>query len=112
MPRPDLFRSVFGRVMLFALLVSLLSTLALFLVVRNIVAADGRAMLAREVDTDLAGLADIQVSGGTAELRARIADRMAVEREDGERGWYLLVDGAGRRLAGNLDRWPAIAPDV
>lgn len=112
MPKPDLFRSVFGRVMLSALLVSLLSTLALFLVVRNIVAADGRAMLAREVDTDLAGLADIQVSGGTAELRARIADRMAVEREDGERGWYLLVDGAGRRLAGNLDRWPAIAPEV
>lgn len=110
--RPDLFRSVFGRVMLSSLFVSLLSTLALFLVVRSIVAADGRAMLAREVDTDLAGLADIHVSSGVAELRARITDRMAVEREDGERGWYLLIDGTGRRLAGNLDRWPTIAPEV
>ncbi|MDE0946625.1 MAG: HAMP domain-containing sensor histidine kinase [Sphingobium sp.] len=112
MARPDLFRSVFGRVMLSSLFVSLLSTLALFLVVRNIVATDGRAMLAHEVDTDLAGLADIHVSGGADELRARIADRLAVEREDGERGWYLLIDGGGRRLAGNLDRWPAIAPEV
>lgn len=112
MPRPGLFRSVFGRVTLSALLVSLVSTLALFLVVQRIVDSDGRAMLAREVDTDLAGLADIHVSGGTAELKERIADRLAVEREDGERSWYLLTDAAGRRLAGNLDRWPAISPEV
>ncbi|CAM8626377.1 HAMP domain-containing sensor histidine kinase [Sphingobium sp.] len=112
MPRPGLFRSVFGRVTLSALLVSLLSTLALFLVVQKIVDDDGRAMLAREVDTDLAGLADIYVSSDEAELRARIADRLAMNREDGERSWYLLTDGAGRRLAGNLDRWPAIASEV
>ena len=107
-----LFRSVFGRVTLSALLVSLLSTLALFLVVQKIVGDDGRAMLAREVDTDLAGLADIHVSGGTPELRARIADRLAVEREDGERAWYLLADADGRPVAGNLDRWPGIDPRV
>lgn len=112
MPRPDLFRSVFGRVTLSALLVSLLSTLALFLVVQKIVDDDGRAMLAREVDTDLAGLADIYLSSDVAELRARIADRLAMNREDGERSWYLLTDPAGRRLAGNLDRWPVIASEV
>ncbi|MFY9349190.1 MAG: sensor histidine kinase, partial [Sphingobium sp.] len=112
MPRPDLLRSVFGRVTLSALLVSLLSTLALFLVVRQIVRQDGRAMLAREVDTDLAGLADIYVSGGRAELQARIADRLALNREDGARSWYLLTDAAGRRVAGNLPHWPAISPEV
>ncbi|KQN04388.1 histidine kinase [Sphingobium sp. Leaf26] len=112
MPRPGLFRSVFGRVTLSALLVSLLSTLALFLVVQKIVDDDGRAMLAREVDTDLAGLADIYLSSDVTELRARIADRLAMNREDGERSWYLLTDPAGRRLAGNLDRWPVIASEV
>ncbi|HUD93206.1 HAMP domain-containing sensor histidine kinase [Sphingobium sp.] len=112
MPRPGLFRSVFGRVTLSALLVSLLSTLALYLVVRQIVDNDGRAMLAREVDTDLAGLADIYVSGGHSELQARMADRFTVHRQDGELVWYLLTDANGRRIAGNLDRWPAIAPEV
>nr|WP_301286922.1 HAMP domain-containing sensor histidine kinase [Sphingobium sp. OAS761] len=80
------------------------------MVVRQIVAEDGRARLAREVDTDLAGLADIYVSGGDHELRARIADRLGVEREDGERSWYMLVDGQGHVLAGNLKRWPAVSP--
>ncbi|SEJ84984.1 Signal transduction histidine kinase [Sphingobium sp. AP50] len=112
MPRPGLLRSVFGRVTLSALLVSLLSTLALFLVVQKIVDDDGRTMLAREVDTDLAGLADIYLSGGGSELRDRMSDRLAVNREDGERSWYLLADANGRILAGNLDRWPAIAPEV
>jgi signal transduction histidine kinase len=111
-PRSGLFRSVFGRVTLSALLVSLLSTLALFLVVEKIVADDGRAMLAREVDTDLAGLADIYLSSDEGELKARIADRLAMNREDGERSWYLLTDPMGRRLAGNLDRWPIIASEV
>ncbi|OAN51190.1 MULTISPECIES: sensor histidine kinase [unclassified Sphingobium] len=112
MARPGLFRSVFGRVTLSALLVSLVSTLVLFLVVRQIVDNDARTMLGREVDTDLAGLADIYVSSGDDELRARIADRLAVQREDGERVWYLLADADGHPLAGNLDRWPAIAPEV
>lgn len=110
--RPDLFRSVFGRVTLSALLVSLVSTLALFLVVQKIVEQDGRAMLAREVDTDLAGLADIYVSSGEADLKDRIADRLSLVREDGERSWYLLADADGRPIAGNLSRWPAIAPEV
>lgn len=103
---------MFGRVTLSALFVSLLSTLALFLVVRQIVRDDGRAMLAREVDTDLAGLADIYVSGGAEELQARIADRLALSRQDGARSWYLLADATGRRVAGNLPHWPAISPEV
>ncbi|MBB3981377.1 signal transduction histidine kinase [Sphingobium fontiphilum] len=112
MPDFGLFRSVFGRVTLSALLVSLVSTLILFAIVDQIVRADARAMLGREVDTDLAGLADIYVSGGPAELTARIADRLSVERIDGERAFYLVTDGRGRRLAGNLTRWPDLSADV
>lgn len=112
MPRIGLLHSVFGRVTVSAVLVSLLSTLALFLVVQRIVDADGRATLAREVDTDLAGLADIYVSGGEAELRARITDRLGVNRDDGERVWYLLADEAGRPIVGNLRHWPALASEV
>lgn len=111
MPRASLIRSVFGRVTLSSVLVSLVSTLLLFMVVQRIVVADGRSMLAREVDTDLAGLADIYVSGGASELRERIADRLAVARSDGGHNWYLMTDAAGRPLAGNLDRSPlAIDP--
>ena len=50
MPRASLIRSVFGRVTLSSVLVSLVSTLLLFMVVQRIVVADGRSMLAREVD--------------------------------------------------------------
>lgn len=109
MLKSGLFRSVFGRVTLSAVLVSLLSTLLLLLVVERIVEADGRAMLAREVRTDLAGLADIYTSGGEDDLRARIADRLKMVRDDGERAWYLLADNAGQPLAGNLSRWPKIS---
>ncbi|MET0371094.1 MAG: HAMP domain-containing sensor histidine kinase [Sphingobium sp.] len=108
MGRFRLSPSLFRRVTLSALLVSLLSTLALFAVVQRIVANDGRAMLTREIDTDLAGLIDIYVSGGVANLRARIADRLAVQRQDGEQAYYLLADGQGKTLAGNLERWPRI----
>lgn len=99
---------MFRRVTLSAVLVSLLSTLALFLVVQRIVRDDGRAMLGREVDTDLAGLVDIHASGGVADLRARIADRLVVEGEESEHAYYLLADGKGQRLAGNLKQWPRI----
>jgi signal transduction histidine kinase len=111
-PRIGLLHSVFGRVTLSAVAVSLLSTLLLFLVVQRIVSADGRAMLAREVDTDLAGLADVYLSSGADDLRARITDRLGVDRQDGERAYYLYADGKGRSIAGNLTRWPPIAPEV
>lgn len=106
----NLFPSLFRRVTLSAVLVSLLSTLALFLVVQRIVSDDGRAQLTREVDTDLAGLIDIHVSGGEDDLRARIADRLEVKMQDGEPAYYLLANGKGRWIAGNLKQWPDIDP--
>lgn len=71
------------------------------------------AASAREsVDVDLAGLADIHASGGREELERRIADRLAMIPANGGRPHYLLVDGAGRILAGDLARWPDLDPAI
>ena len=71
------------------------------------------AASAREsVDVDLAGLADIHASGGRQELERRIADRLAMIPTDGGRPHYLLADGAGRKLAGDLARWPDLDPAI
>lgn len=62
------------------------------------------------VDVDLAGLADIYATSGEAELIARIKDRMALQPSDGSRTYYLLMDGRGRPLAGDVPRWPDLDP--
>ena len=67
---------------------------------------------AAQVDVDIAGLADIYASGGTAELAARIADRIAVTPVDGSTPHYLLADDRGRVIAGDLASWPALDPAV
>lgn len=70
------------------------------------VASGARADLTRTIDTDIAGLADIMVQGGPAELRKRIEDRTALDTGPGERAFYGLYDGAGRKLTGNLPPLP------
>lgn len=65
------------------------------------------------VDVDLAGLVDIYATGGEAELKARIADRVAfVPADGGGAPHYLLADNRGRRVAGDLAVWPALDPAV
>jgi signal transduction histidine kinase len=66
--------------------------------------------LAATVDTDLAGLADIHASSGRTELVARLADREELVSIEARRAWYMLVDANGRKIAGNLDRWPPLDP--
>lgn len=71
------------------------------------------ATSAREsVDVDLAGLADIHASVGREELERRIADRLAMIPTDGGRPHYFLADGAGRKIAGDLARWPDLDPAI
>jgi signal transduction histidine kinase len=60
------------------------------------------ATLAKTVDTDLAGLVDIYATGGPKELRQRIADRLTFATTDGDRAHYLVTDGTGNRIAGDL----------
>lgn len=60
----------------------------------------------RELRDDL--MADY-AEGGTSQLRETISDRIA--REGRAAPLILLVDGAGRPLAGNLSKWPREAAD-
>ena len=69
---------------------------------------DTAALLDRQVDAsihaDAEGLNERWQAGGLPALIVTIRDRL-VENVDDD-AIYLLVDGGGHRLAGNLDRWP------
>lgn len=71
-----------------------------------------RASVEESVDVDLAGLIDIYASGGRSELQRRIADRLAITASGRTQAHYLLADGDGNRIAGDLVRWPALDPKV
>ena len=67
-----------------------------------------REDLLRTVDTDMAGLADVMVQGGTDELVKRIADRTQLESQSAPAAFYLLTDATGQRLAGNMNAPPSL----
>tara|TARA_B100000029_G_scaffold145715_7_gene140986 strand:- start:13626 stop:14834 length:1209 start_codon:yes stop_codon:yes gene_type:complete len=64
------------------------------------------------VDVDLAGLVDIYASGGQPELEQRIEDRLAITPAGRSQPHYLLTDGEGNPITGDLDRWPDLDPKV
>jgi signal transduction histidine kinase len=70
-----------------------------------------RADLLHTVDTDIAGLVDIQAGGGLSELQSRIRDRTALDPASGEVPLYLLAARDGRRLAGNVANATELDPD-
>jgi HAMP domain-containing protein len=58
------------------------------------------------IQAEIVGLAEQYRAQGLDRLREVIAQRSAAHRSS----IYLLVDAHSRRVAGNLDRWPAVAP--
>ncbi|MBO82602.1 HAMP domain-containing sensor histidine kinase [Citromicrobium bathyomarinum] len=64
------------------------------------------------MDVDLAGLVDIYASGGQPELEQRIEDRLAITPAGRSQPHYLLTDGEGNPITGDLDRWPDLDPKV
>lgn len=68
--------------------------------------------IARAVDVDLAGLADIHASGGTDELAQRINDRLALVGGEGNVPHYLLAKEDGEALAGDIRKWPGLRPQM
>ncbi|MEG3125766.1 sensor histidine kinase [Sphingomonas sp. GB1N7] len=103
--------SLFSR---FAIAISGLAlgaALLLFLVTSQVVTAASDAELARSVDTEIAALADIYVSGGQGELMTRIRDRLTFMQDGPDRIYYLLTDAAGRRIVGNMSRWPILSAE-
>jgi signal transduction histidine kinase len=57
--------------------------------------------------TDALGLIERWREGGPGAVADAIAERLASDVEN--HAIYMMVDAAGRRVAGNLDRWPAEA---
>jgi signal transduction histidine kinase len=63
-----------------------------------------RIELLHTIDTDIAGLVDVEAEGGQAQLAQRIHDR--TDFETSPASYYLLTDSTGHRLAGNLPAMP------
>ena len=100
--------SIYSRLVFWAIAISVAVVVALWGLTHSTVERMTGEALARAVDVDLAGLADIHASGGEAELARRIEDRLALVGAQGNVPHYLLARGDGTRLAGDLERWPGL----
>lgn len=104
-------RSLFTPLTAAAVAISLVSTTFLFAVVALTAMRESGRTLAATIDTDIAGLADVHLTGGADELRRRIEDRVALSQQQGERSFYMLAAPGGQKRAGNIDRWPELAAE-
>ena len=104
------FSSLFGRLSLIVVIVSILSVAALFAMTEWIVRTETQTQIVRSVDTDIAGLADIYVTGGQAELRQRMADRLQMQSPHDMR-YYLLASPSGTPITGNVKHWPILSSE-
>jgi signal transduction histidine kinase len=91
-----------------AMALSVVLVAALWLLTHATIERTSRDALERAVDVDLAGLVDIYASGGEAELRRRIADRLVLVSTDGSAAHYLLAREDGGRIAGDVPKWPGL----
>ncbi len=109
-PRPFAKRpaaaSIAIRQALLSTLVTLLAVIFLTIAASIAIERSMRADMQQTIDTDIAGLADIMVNGGEAELVLRIADRTALTPGAAPRSYYALANQKGRLLAGNLEALP------
>jgi len=112
LPVPTPRSSIFTRWLRGAMLVALASLAVLLAVTIAQSWRSSAVSLAETVDTDMAGLVDINASGGVEELRRRLADRTALSSLDGRQAHYLLGEAGGARLAGDLPEWPRLSPAV
>ncbi|WP_017672044.1 HAMP domain-containing sensor histidine kinase [Blastomonas sp. AAP53] len=101
-------RSIFTRIVVLAIALSVVLVAGLWLLTDRTIRATLDASAREAVDVDLAGLVDIHASGGQQELARRIGDRLMMRPADGSLPHYLLADGAGRRIAGDISTWPAL----
>lgn len=105
-------RSIFSRLVLGAIALSLVLVIALWFVTHQTVISTLNEGAAKEVDVDIAGLVDIYATGGVEELSERIADRIALTPSEGNTPHYLLASDDGVAIAGDIANWPALDPRV
>jgi signal transduction histidine kinase len=103
--------SIVRRVALASMAVALAAVSLLGLATWVLVSSANSQSIRATVDTDLAGLADIYSTGGQGELVARIEDRLALDGLDQRRAHYLVTGNGGKRIAGDLQHWPALSAD-
>jgi signal transduction histidine kinase len=103
--------SLVRRVVLAVAALALAATILLYAVTIIVVRAESDAALRRGVEVELAALADIYATGGQAELKARVADRLALRSAGPEQAHYLVANGSGRRIAGDIGRWPLLSAE-
>lgn len=101
-------RSIFGQLTTASIAIAVAAVAVLFAVTTITIQRQTRASLAATVSTDLAGLIDIYATGGREELLRRVNDRQDVVSLEGRRSHYLVADGAGRRLSGDIGHWPTL----
>lgn len=101
-------RSIFGQLTTASILIAVIAVAVLFAVTMFTIQRQTRASLSATVSTDLAGLIDIYATGGRDELLRRVNDRQDVVSLEGRRSHYLVADGAGRRLSGDVAHWPTL----
>ena len=101
-------RSIFGQLTAASILIAVIAVAVLFAVTTITIQRQTRASLSATVATDLAGLIDIFATAGRAELLRRVNDRQDVVSLEGRRSHYLVADGSGRPLSGDIRRWPPL----
>ncbi|WP_343520971.1 HAMP domain-containing sensor histidine kinase [Sphingomonas sp.] len=98
------WRSTSGRFALLHVLLSLACTLPILLYLYHEIDGILLADFTRPLEYRQSNLEKHYRNGGIAELRNSVASR--AERAHRDQTAILLVDAAGRKLAGNLDAWP------
>ncbi len=101
-------RSIFGQLTAASIVIAIIAVAVLFAVTTITIQRQTRVSLSATVSTDLAGLIDIYATAGRAELLRRVNDRQEVVSLEGRRSHYLVADGAGRPLSGDIRRWPSL----
>lgn len=100
--------SIFTRLLMGAVALAVALVTALWVMADHSIRTISDERLVRAVDVDLAGLVDIYASGGTAELAARINDRLALTQRDPNQPHYLLARNNSSRIAGDIAAWPSL----
>jgi len=103
--RTNVFRLTLAYMALFALSVSALSAFIYWATV-GYLERQTNAIIEAEID----GLYEQYERGSLRGVADVIADR--VQRDTERRSFYLLADAIGRRIAGNVENWPAGLDDA
>ncbi|HEU0045246.1 HAMP domain-containing sensor histidine kinase [Sphingomonas sp.] len=90
---------------------ALAATLLLYVVTALVVRTASDAELTRAVNIELTALADIHATGGRDELIARVADRLMLQPQSSDLVHYMVADASGKRVAGDIARWPLLSAE-